>query len=34
MSDNWHEEVKNKNRDEIITAGKELYPDLYNEINK
>jgi AcrR family transcriptional regulator len=25
MSDNWHEEVKNKNRDEIIAAGKELF---------
>ncbi len=25
MSETWHEKVKNKNRDEIITAGKELF---------
>jgi AcrR family transcriptional regulator len=25
MSETWHEKVKNKNREEIITAGKELF---------
>lgn len=25
MSDSWHENVKNKNRDEIIAAGRELF---------
>lgn len=25
MSETWHEKVKNKNRDEIIAAGKELF---------
>lgn len=32
MSDNWHEKVKNKNRDEIISAGKELFLK-YNFLN-
>lgn len=32
MSDNWHEKVKNKNRDEIIAAGKELFLK-YNFLN-
>ncbi|QXE19034.1 TetR/AcrR family transcriptional regulator [Clostridium sp. 001] len=32
MSDSWHEKVKNKNRDEIIAAGKELFLK-YNFLN-